>query len=92
MCWCNPNNRTPECGNIDCRPPKPAFDPPHYKPAKEASQKPPIGIMPERLWMIKRCQDLSGAIERYLKHDEFDADKILVWIKELQWNLEILAK
>ncbi|AUR86261.1 hypothetical protein NVP1084O_054 [Vibrio phage 1.084.O._10N.261.49.F5] len=22
MCWCNPNLRTPCCGNIDCIPPR----------------------------------------------------------------------
>lgn len=84
MCWCNPNNRTPECGNIDCHPPIPV---PPYAPVKTIKSKPPIGIMPEKLWRLKRCQELTEAINRYLIDDDLNFKLVLEWAVELKSHL-----
>lgn len=40
----------------------------------------PIGVIPETIWKLRRYQDISEAIERYL---EVDADIPSKWLKEL---------
>lgn len=46
---------------------------------RDACKKPPLGIMPRRLWINKRISELSDAIKRYLESGTQIPDE---WIKE----------
>lgn len=49
-------------------------------------QKPPIGIMPERIWKQKRVEELAQAIARYVSAREYkDSQRtIIAWCHELE--------
>ena len=55
----------------------------------QACYKPPLGIMPEWLWISQRRSDLKEAIVRYL-----DADKTIPaeWVEEHKRHCEWLNK
>lgn len=46
-------------------------------------KKPPLGVMPERIWKLIRCQELSRAIHEYLHCDEIKKDLLKKWAHEL---------
>ena len=49
--------------------------------------KPPIGVMPEVLWIEKRIQELTRAISEYVEHALNNSamidKKVAVWAYEL---------
>lgn len=49
-------------------------------------QKPPIGIMPERIWKQKRAEELTQAIARYVFAREYRDTRrtIITWCHELE--------
>ena len=46
--------------------------------------KPPLGIIPEKLWLEQRIQDLSEAVLRYVKDGLFISTSVETWIEEIQ--------
>lgn len=46
------------------------------------TEKPPVGLMPERVWITKRVQALLGAISRYVEADKIDSS-VTMWVEEL---------
>lgn len=49
-------------------------------------RKPPLGIIPRKLWVENRIEELGKAIERYMDFEEVlttDNEKAV-----LEWNLE----
>ena len=51
---------------------------------------PPIGVMPQWLWVEHRMEDLKDAIERYRQYDHLDLN-IAYWLNEYAY-LEHLQK
>lgn len=51
--------------------------------------KPPIGVMPEHIFEIKRCIELSRAIFEYLdfKQDKHTFELADVWVNELKTRI-----
>ena len=49
-------------------------------------EKPPIGIMPERIWKQKRAEELTEAIARYVSARDYEnAERtVIAWCHELE--------
>jgi len=50
-----------------------------------SEEKPPIGIMPERIWKQKRAEELAEAIARYVSARSYHGAErtIIAWCHEL---------
>lgn len=57
--------------------------------AVDAVLKPPIGIIPESVWIINRMKDLSLAINRYI---DADMKVPLDWINEYNTHVDELRR
>ena len=51
-----------------------------------SAAKPPLGVMPERIWRVKRMRDLGRAVHEYLLKVKGDGDEQVVreWVEELE--------
>jgi hypothetical protein len=52
--------------------------------------KPPIGLIPEKLWEQERIVMLSDAIHRSIEEGSFTPN-LIIWIEELQKRLGIFV-
>lgn len=52
-------------------------------------KKPPIGVMPEKLWRERRVVELLDAASRYVRAYGF-CEKALEWIREVEEHLIVL--
>lgn len=52
----------------------------------QQEKKPPIGIMPERIWKQKRAEELTEAIARYVSARVYEnAERtVIAWCHELE--------
>lgn len=57
----------------------------------ENANKPPLGVLPEKLWLLLRCQELSRAIHDNLRVDNIKYDSVYNWLDELQEHLKELS-
>ena len=53
-------------------------------------EKPPLGIMPERIWKQRRAEELTDAIFRYIYAQSYDKIKKM-WLSELEGLINDLA-
>lgn len=66
-----------------------------YKSWKELapSVKPPIGIMPKRIWIEERIEGLTGAINRYIKTPTNNTPELVrLWSQEIVELSALLVK
>lgn len=52
-------------------------------------KKPPLGVMPARIWRIKRIQDITRAINEYAESE--NPSTAIQWCNELKQLLTELA-
>ena len=59
----------------------------------EYEEKPPIGIVPERIWKQKRAEELTKAISRYVSERHYGNSEhtIIAWCHELEGLVRDLA-
>jgi hypothetical protein len=55
------------------------------EPTHPVTEKPPLGIMPEKIWIEQRILALTAAIDRYISTGKDPDQK---WIEELQVRLD----
>ena len=56
---------------------------PYFNPETGYYEKPPIGIMPHKIWIGLRIQELSKALTRYVTDINTDKKCMVEWSKEL---------
>ena len=49
-----------------------------------ATPKPPLGVMPKKLWLEGRVKDLCDAIGRAADHGTLDRPHVVDWLNELR--------
>jgi hypothetical protein len=59
---------------------------------KPCSKKPPIGLMPKRIWETQRFEDVSAAIQRYLEAGFVVPDEWLYEYSRLKKELHLEGK
>ena len=71
MCWCRPEVRALYCWRPECGPQQ-----------DRTIEKPPIGLMPRKVWLEQRMNEIGEAVQRY---EDANKDAPQEWIRE--WNL-----
>lgn len=70
---CVNSNYTQKC--IGCR---------EKYPPKNFDTKPPLGVMPESIFLEKRIIELKRAIKEYVDYGRIEVNLLTGWIKELE--------